>query len=138
MRPDKRDWMGFGFWVLVGLVCALSVIVLGALALVPLLVIAGASCRPRAGLVEPPIHLGWDLHRVRVAPPVCRAAQSPGPGTICWRTAAAAGCDEYLNPWPWLLGALALIVPSSSMVFVKIRRVHAQGDNHYKQVEAAD
>lgn len=123
--------MGFGFWVLVGLVCALSVIVLGALALVPLLVIAGATVilvrvRPNLRSTWVGVFTGFGLVLLYVG-----LLNLSGPGTTCWRTAAAAGCDEYLNPWPWLLGALALIVPSSSMVFVKIRSTPAQGDNHH-------
>jgi hypothetical protein len=27
--------------------------------------------------------------------------QRHGPGTVCWHTATASGCDQYLNPWPW-------------------------------------
>ena len=26
-----------------------------------------------------------------------------GPGTTCWQTATATGCDQHLNPLPWLL-----------------------------------
>ena len=36
--------------------------------------------------------------------------QRKGPGTVCWRTATARGCDEYLDPRPWLvlvLGGIA-------------------------------
>ncbi len=29
--------------------------------------------------------------------------QRRGPGTVCWHTGTASGCDDYLNPWPWLL-----------------------------------
>ncbi len=33
-----------------------------------------------------------------------------GPGTTCWRTATAGGCDEHLNPLPWLvLGAMLFV-----------------------------
>ena len=35
--------------------------------------------------------------------------QRQGPGTVCWETATASGCDEYLNPWPWLVAGLALV-----------------------------
>jgi hypothetical protein len=34
--------------------------------------------------------------------------QREGPGTSCWRTATASGCDQHLNPLPWLLAGLAL------------------------------
>jgi hypothetical protein len=36
--------------------------------------------------------------------------QRAGPGTTCWRTATASGCDEHLNPFPWLLAGIAAFV----------------------------
>jgi hypothetical protein len=36
--------------------------------------------------------------------------QRTGPGTTCWHTAAASGCDQHLNPLPWLLLGIALFV----------------------------
>jgi hypothetical protein len=36
--------------------------------------------------------------------------QRDGPGTTCWRTATASGCDQHLNPLPWLLAGAALFV----------------------------
>lgn len=38
--------------------------------------------------------------------------QRRGPGTVCWHTANAAGCDQYLNPWPWLGAGVALVLVS--------------------------
>jgi hypothetical protein len=37
-------------------------------------------------------------------------AQRDGPGTTCYHTATTAGCDSHLNPVPWLLLGLALLV----------------------------
>jgi hypothetical protein len=34
--------------------------------------------------------------------------QRAGPGTTCWHTATASGCDEHLNPLPWLLAGVAM------------------------------
>jgi hypothetical protein len=33
-----------------------------------------------------------------------------GPGTVCWTRGGAGGCDQYLNPWPWLGVGLLLVV----------------------------
>ena len=33
-----------------------------------------------------------------------------GPGTTCWHTATASGCDQHLNPWPWLVVGIILVV----------------------------
>jgi hypothetical protein len=35
--------------------------------------------------------------------------QRAGPGTTCWHTATASGCDEHLNPIPWLLAGVAML-----------------------------
>ena len=36
--------------------------------------------------------------------------QRQGPGTVCWKTATAQGCDEYLDPRPWLAIGIVLIL----------------------------
>jgi hypothetical protein len=36
--------------------------------------------------------------------------QRAGPGTTCWQTGSASGCDQHLNPLPWLVVGLALLV----------------------------
>jgi hypothetical protein len=36
--------------------------------------------------------------------------QRKGPGTVCWKTATASGCDEYLDPRPWLVIGLVLVL----------------------------
>jgi hypothetical protein len=33
-----------------------------------------------------------------------------GPGTTCYTTATGGGCDEYLNPLPWLVLGLICFV----------------------------
>ena len=35
-------------------------------------------------------------------------AQRAGPGTTCWHTQTASGCDQNLNPLPWLLAGIVL------------------------------
>lgn len=34
--------------------------------------------------------------------------QRAGSGTTCWKTATASGCDQHLNPLPWLIAGIAL------------------------------
>jgi len=36
--------------------------------------------------------------------------QRQGPGTTCWHTATAGGCDQHLNPIPWLVVGLICFV----------------------------
>jgi hypothetical protein len=47
-----------------------------------------------AGLLA--LLIGW-LHR-------------RGPGTVCWTHATSSGCDQYLNPSPWLAIGAVLVV----------------------------
>jgi EmrB/QacA subfamily drug resistance transporter len=35
--------------------------------------------------------------------------QRDGPGTICWHAATASGCDQHLNPIPWLVAGILLV-----------------------------
>jgi hypothetical protein len=36
--------------------------------------------------------------------------QRQGPGATCWHTASSAGCDQHLNPLPWLIIGIALVL----------------------------
>jgi hypothetical protein len=36
--------------------------------------------------------------------------QRQGPGTTCWHTASSAGCDQHLNPLPWLIAGITLVL----------------------------
>ena len=36
--------------------------------------------------------------------------QRQGPGTTCWHTASSAGCDQHLNPLPWLIVGVTLVL----------------------------
>lgn len=36
--------------------------------------------------------------------------QRGGPGTTCWHTATSTGCDQRLNPIPWLFAGVLSIV----------------------------
>lgn len=48
--------------------------------------------------------------------------QRRGPGTVCWQTTTASGCEDYLNPWPWLVIGVALIATG---VVLQLRRMHS-------------
>ena len=37
-------------------------------------------------------------------------AQRRGPGSVCWTRGTASGCDDYLDPRPWLAIGLVLVV----------------------------
>jgi hypothetical protein len=96
----------FWAWAAVGAVGALGMVSLGPIALGPALIASGAlaTCqaarRSTFGLLA-----GAGLVFLFIA-----YVQRKGPGTTCWHTATAAGCDQYLNPIPWLLIGLFLLV----------------------------
>jgi len=47
--------------------------------------------------------------------------QRKGPGTVCWRNGTAGGCDEYLDPRPWLAIGIVLVLAGVG-AFVRARR----------------
>jgi hypothetical protein len=99
-------WGAFSVWAILGTVAAFALLIFGGPAL--LLILLGvwfAATRPllrrswfglMTGVGVPLLYVGF-LHR-------------RGPGTICWHSATTAGCDEYLNPWPWLILGTVLVV----------------------------
>jgi len=101
-----RDWIWFVAWAVVGAAAALGAISLGWLVLVPVLIVAGVMFRRRglrrssfgflSGAGALFLYIAW-LHR-------------DGPRTTCWRTASASGCDEHLNPLPWLILGVVLLL----------------------------
>src|ERR1051326_2650679 len=89
----------FWAWALVGGATALAAVSLGPLLFIPALAVAGfMASRPRIrnsafGLLSGAgalcLFVAW-LHR-------------QGPGTVCWQKGTASGCDQYLDPRPWLV-----------------------------------
>jgi hypothetical protein len=105
-RPHAAECRWFWTWALVGAGASLGVVSLGLLALAPVVLMGSllatnpAAHRPAAGLLT-----GAGLLLIYVA-----WLQRAGPGVTCWHTATASGCDEHLNPVPWLLGGLVMFV----------------------------
>jgi len=97
--------MWFWAWAAVGALAAASLDVgpltaVPALALGALVARAGGSRGSEFGLVT-----GAGLPLLLVA-----YIQRQGPGTTCWRTATSVGCDQHLNPLPWLIVGLVLVL----------------------------
>jgi hypothetical protein len=94
----------FWAWTAVGCGAALGLTALGPLALGPTLV-AGLllAARPAARRSAFGLLTGAGLLLLYVA-----WVQREGPGTTCWQTATASGCEEHLNPLPWLAAGLVL------------------------------
>jgi hypothetical protein len=106
-RAHLASWGWFLAWMLAGLVGAIGLVSLGVLALAPAAVIGGGSImasrtarRSAWGLLS-----GAGITLLFIA-----YMHRDGPGTTCWHTATASGCDEHLDPRPWLIVGLILVI----------------------------
>ena len=104
MRPS--GWAWFFVWALLGSAAALGSVSLGPLLLLPV-VLVGAFlwARPEVRRSAFGLLTGAGTLLLYVA-----WLQRDGPGTTCWHTATASGCDQYLNPLPWLVAGAVLVV----------------------------
>lgn len=103
-RSDGWGW--FSVWALLGSAAALGAVSLGPLLLLPVAsagvflwtrpVVRRSAFGLLIGAGTPLLYVAW--------------VQRAGPGTTCWHTATASGCDQHLNPLPWLAAGAALIV----------------------------
>jgi hypothetical protein len=104
--PHATTCTWFWAWAVVGATAALGLVSLGPLALIPAVIAATAlkrnasARRSAAGVLA-----GAGALSLYVA-----YVQRQGPGTTCWHTATATGCDQHLNPIPWLVVGLVLVI----------------------------
>ena len=104
-RATPVTWGGFFIWVMIGAGAAIGFLSLGTLAIVAVVLVVGiASSRPA-------LRRSWFGVLAGIGATLLFIAfmQRHGPGTVCWQTATASGCDEYLNPLPWLVMGLTLV-----------------------------
>jgi hypothetical protein len=109
MHPSHIQLNGWGWffvWTLLGAAGALGSVSLGPLLLVP---VAGIGVflwtRPRVRRSAFGLLTGAGVLLLYVA-----WVQRDGPGTTCWHTATGAGCDQHLNPLPWLIAGTVLFI----------------------------
>jgi hypothetical protein len=96
----------FWAWALVGCGAALGAISLGPLLELPILGVGIAlASSPRVRQSAFGLLSGAGAVCLLVA-----WLQRRGPGTVCWQKANAAGCDQYLDPRPWLAIGILLLV----------------------------
>jgi len=120
-QPVPR-WRWFLVWALLGLAAAfglVSFITVAAAAggIAILVAVWVAVRRPAFGASA-----FGAISGIGVLALVVAFIQRRGPGTVCWHTATASGCDDYMNPWPWLLIGLALVVIG---VVLQVRRMRS-------------
>jgi hypothetical protein len=104
-QPHVAQCGWFWAWAMVGAAAALGAVSLGPIALAPSFIAVLAMSRSRSasrsafGLLA-----GAGLLSLFVA-----FVQRDGPGTTCRHTASASGCDQHLNPVPWLVAGIVLV-----------------------------
>jgi len=99
-------WGWFCVWALLGSAAALGAVSLGPLLLLPVLlfgvflarrpVIRRSAFGLLTGAGSLLLFVAW--------------VQRDGPGTTCWHTGTASGCDQHLNPLPWLVFGIVLVI----------------------------
>ena len=104
-RVSADGWLAV--WVVVGCALALGAISLaiGPLVFIPAAVVALLlSRRPAARRSAYGALIGAGVLLLFVA-----YLNREGPGTTCWERGTATGCDQHLNPLPWLLLGVACV-----------------------------
>lgn len=105
-RLSPGTWAEFFVWAVLGAAAAFGLVIFGTLAAVPILIGVGLA------VTRPALRRSWfgAMTGVGAMSLYVAFAQRRGPGTVCWQTATASGCDQYANPWPWLVVGAALVV----------------------------
>ncbi len=100
-------WRWFLVWALLGSVWALAAVSLGPLLILPALLLGIFLWTKRPGARRSAFGLlsGAGTLLLYVA-----WVQRDGPGTTCSHTATSIRCDQHLNPLPWLVLGLGLVV----------------------------
>jgi len=94
-RSSHRVWLVLGLGHIVGCAAALGAVSLGWLSLAPA-AIAAAWMASRPAIRRSAFGL---LGAAGLFSCFVAWVQRAGPGTTCWQTATASGCDQHLNLW---------------------------------------
>jgi hypothetical protein len=117
-RRSPSTWAGFFAWAMFGAATAFGSVSFPTLAIL-LIIVGGSMARFR-----PALRRSW-IGAITGAGALfmyVAYVQRRGPGTVCWHTATASGCDQYLNPWPWLVVGAGLVVTG---LVVQARRINS-------------
>ena len=96
----------FWAWAVLGAAAALAIVSLGPILAVPVLLIAYLMAS-RPGIRSSAFGL---LSGAGVLLLYIAWLQRAGPGTTCWQTQTASGCDQNLTPLPWLIAGSVLFI----------------------------
>ena len=108
----------FAAWALTGTAGLLGLVALGPILLGPAVLLGAVlSSRPTARQWRAGLPAGAGLVFLYIA-----YVQRHGPGTTCWHTATRSGCDQSLNPVPWLV--LAVLLLGRAVLSTRARASH--------------
>jgi hypothetical protein len=104
--PILVAWVEFALWAVLGAIAGFGLVAFGALVAVPILIAVLLA------LTRPAFRRSWfgAMTGLGVMSLLIAFGERHGPGTVCWQSATAAGCDQYLNPWPWAVVGIVLVV----------------------------
>ena len=117
-RTTGPTWAGFTLFALIGAGFILGFLTLSVLFVVPI-VVAVVVMVVRPNVLKSSVGLVTGAGSVLI---YVAYVQRRGPGTVCWQTATASGCEEYLNPWPWLVVGVVLVIAGILTHVSRIRR----------------
>jgi hypothetical protein len=120
-RGAPLEWRWFVAWVLVGCAAvfgAFSFVLVGLAAFAAAVVVAVLMLR-HPGVRGSALGLlsGAGLPLVYVA-----YVQREGPGTTCWHTATSGGCATHLDPIPWLVIGVVLVIAGLALFAPRMLR----------------
>ena len=114
----KATWAGFVVWALVGGLFGFASVSFIVIAFIPAIVILILAIT-RKNLVPS----GWGaLAGLGVVPLLVAYIQRRGPGTVCVQTATETSCQDYLNPWPWLIAGVVMVAFGVGGQFIRMQR----------------
>ena len=102
----RGSWVWFLIWLAIG-----GLLAIGAVSLGPLVVFPVAALGIGAAVRWPQLRgsMFGLVSGAGVVVLVVAYLNREGPGTTCWHTATRSGCDEHLNPLPWLVAGVVLL-----------------------------
>lgn len=103
--PDAARWGWFAAWTLIGVAIGIGLIVFPAGVVV--VALAGFLMYRRNAARAPVFGVISGVGAVLL---IVAWIQRQGPGTTCWHTATASGCEQHLDPIPWLVAGIVLLV----------------------------
>ena len=118
--PYHERWW-FVAWTAIGCGLGVAAVSFGPLLGIPVIVVAVVLAARQGGLHRLTRAACGVFSGLGVVSLFVAYVQRRGPGTVYWHTATASGADTYLDPRPWLVAGVALVV-AGILAFVLVGR----------------